>query len=143
LLIFVLWFALEKQYILVFFIYFITYIAQLFIQYFMLNKIRTSSIKFKCDKSQNISIKIYQTPCASDGKRAGGNSCRSFSQGEWHCVSIVLTRETSCFVSTAHNIRKFKVSERISHCSIYYVEMNCGIVKFLSIITDRSSIHKR
>jgi len=90
------------------------------------NKISNSdSIIFKCkNKDRNIFSKIYPTPCRDAENEPKETRVAPFPKG--NRLSIVLTsRETSCFVSTARNIRKFKVNLTLSR----YIEMNCDIAK--------------
>jgi len=90
------------------------------------NKISNSdSIIFKCkNKDRNIFSKIYPTLCTDAENEPKETRVAPFPKG--NRLSIVLTsRETSCFVSTARNIRKFKVNLTLSR----YIEMNCDIAK--------------
>jgi len=108
----------------VFSLFFIAYIAQLLSN--ISNKISNSDsmiLKYK-NKNRNIFSKIYPTPCTDAENEPKETRVAPFPKG--NRLSIVLTsRVTSCFVSTARNIRKFKVNLTLS-C---YIEINCGIAK--------------
>jgi len=131
-------YALKNRYVFsMYFLFSLLRIAQLLSN--VSNKISNSdSIIFKCkNKDRNIFSKIYPTPCTDAENEPKETRVAPFPKG--NRLSIVLTsRETSCFVSTARNIRKFKVNLTLSR----YIEMNCGIAKLWNIIMDRSILKR-
>lgn len=139
--IFALWLILENWYVLVS----STFSLGVFNYYYRpkfrkkITEFDRSNIGFECNKDRDISIEIYLPPCTSDAENEPEETrVAPFPKGNGTVLSIVLTsRETSCFVSTARNIRKFKVSEWIYLRPIYCIEMYCGIAQFSSSITDR------
>lgn len=135
---------LENWYVLVLPAFFITYIVQLLLPFKFSNKVNTrfdkSNVRFECNKDRNISIEIYLTPCTSDAENEPEETrVAPFPKGYGTILSIVLTsRETSCFVSTARDIRKFKVSKWIYLRSSHCIEMRyCKIFKIQSPIGPR------